>query len=111
MKKDYEMPAAVAHEAKSADWWRGCVIYQIYPRSFQDTTGDGIGDLKGIAQRLPYVATLGFPSSQIDPRHTYAARAEIRDPDGRLRFLTDTRYPVLTQGADTSVEIVMVAAR
>lgn len=59
----------------------------------------------------PYVATLGFPSSQIDPRHTYAARAEIRDPDGRLRFVTDTRYPVLTQGAGASVEIVMVAAR
>ena len=41
------------------DWWRGAVIYQIYPRSYQDTTGDGMGDLMGIAQRLPYVASLG----------------------------------------------------
>ena len=41
------------------DWWRGAVIYQIYPRSFQDTNGDGIGDLKGIAERLGHVAALG----------------------------------------------------
>ena len=34
------------------DWWRGAVIYQIYPRSYQDTNGDGIGDLRGIAERL-----------------------------------------------------------
>ena len=41
------------------DWWRGAVIYQIYPRSFQDTNGDGIGDLKGITERLAHVASLG----------------------------------------------------
>ena len=45
--------------ATAIDWWKGGVIYQIYPRSFQDTTGDGIGDLAGITQRLPYVASLG----------------------------------------------------
>ncbi|MEP0565415.1 MAG: alpha-amylase family glycosyl hydrolase [Paracoccaceae bacterium] len=44
---------------KDADWWRGAVIYQIYPRSFQDSNGDGIGDLRGIVQRLPYIASLG----------------------------------------------------
>ena len=38
------------------DWWRGAVIYQIYPRSFQDSNGDGIGDLRGITDRLPHVA-------------------------------------------------------
>ena len=59
----------------------------------------------------PYTVTLGFPSSQIDPRHTYAARAEIRDPEGRLRFVTDTRHAVLTNGAPADVDIVMVAAR
>ncbi|MBN8552851.1 MAG: YbaY family lipoprotein [Caulobacterales bacterium] len=56
----------------------------------------------------PYVVTLGVPASQIDPRMTYAARAEIRSPDGRLRFTTDTRHQVLTRGAPASVEIVMV---
>ena len=40
----------------AADWWRGAVIYQVYPRSFQDTTGDGIGDLRGITRRLPHIA-------------------------------------------------------
>ena len=42
---------AVATDAPLA-WWRGAVIYQIYPRSFRDTNGDGIGDLAGIAERL-----------------------------------------------------------
>jgi len=45
--------------AGDPDWWRGAVLYQIYPRSFQDSNGDGIGDFKGIVQRLPYVASLG----------------------------------------------------
>src|SRR3954453_3627837 len=40
-------------------WWRGAVIYQIYPRSFLDTNGDGVGDLPGIIERLDYVASLG----------------------------------------------------
>ena len=59
----------------------------------------------------PYQATLGFPRSQIDPRHTYAVRAEIRDPSGALRFTTDTRHAVLTHGAPATADIVMVAVR
>jgi oligo-1,6-glucosidase/alpha-glucosidase len=42
------------------DWWKDSVVYQIYPRSFQDTNGDGIGDLKGVLERLPYLAHLGI---------------------------------------------------
>ncbi|OHV85892.1 alpha-amylase family glycosyl hydrolase [Ensifer sp. LCM 4579] len=49
------------------DWWRGAVIYQIYPRSFQDTNGDGIGDLRGITARLPHVAALGADAIWISP--------------------------------------------
>ena len=41
----------------AAPWWRHGVIYQIYPRSFQDTTGDGVGDLAGVERRLDYVAS------------------------------------------------------
>ncbi|MER8643600.1 alpha-glucosidase family protein [Mesorhizobium sp. M1252] len=52
---------------QSADWWRGCVIYQIYPRSFQDTTGDGSGDLSGITSRLAYVASLGVDAVWLSP--------------------------------------------
>jgi len=54
--------------AKSPDaWWRNGVIYQIYPRSFQDANGDGIGDLTGIRQRLGYVAALGVDAIWISP--------------------------------------------
>ena len=49
------------------DWWRGAVIYQIYPRSFQDSNGDGIGDLSGIIHRLPHVADLGVDAIWISP--------------------------------------------
>jgi alpha-glucosidase len=52
------------------DCWKGGVIYQIYPRSLQDTTGDGIGDLPGITQRLPYVASLGGDAVWISPFFT-----------------------------------------
>lgn len=52
------------------DWWRGAVIYQIYPRSFQDSNGDGIGDLKGITQRLDYIADLGADAIWISPFFT-----------------------------------------
>ena len=48
-------------------WWRGAVIYQIYPRSFLDTNGDGIGDLPGIIRRLDYVAKLGVDAIWIAP--------------------------------------------
>ncbi|MEM1387574.1 MAG: alpha-amylase family glycosyl hydrolase [Pseudomonadota bacterium] len=53
--------------ATDTDWWRGAVIYQIYPRSFQDSNGDGIGDLPGIVTRLPYVAALGADAIWISP--------------------------------------------
>lgn len=49
------------------DWWRGAVIYQVYPRSFQDSDGDGVGDLPGITRRLPYIASLGVDAVWIAP--------------------------------------------
>jgi alpha-glucosidase len=64
-----------AHAAKSATWWKNAVIYEIYPRSFQDSNGDGIGDLNGITSRLDYLEKLGvdaiwltpiYPSPQVD---------------------------------------------
>lgn len=56
--------------AKDPDWWRGAVIYQIYPRSFQDSTGDGIGDLNGISERLDHVANLGADAIWLSPFFT-----------------------------------------
>ncbi|MFK7866689.1 MAG: alpha-amylase family glycosyl hydrolase, partial [Alphaproteobacteria bacterium] len=48
-------------------WWRGGVVYQIYPRSYQDHNGDGVGDLAGIIKRLPYIADLGVDAIWISP--------------------------------------------
>jgi alpha-glucosidase len=57
-------------EGRPGEWWRGAAIYQIYPRSFQDTNGDGIGDLPGITARLPYLADLGLDAIWISPFFT-----------------------------------------
>ncbi len=48
-------------------WWQSAVVYQIYPRSFQDSNGDGVGDLPGIAARLPYLAELGVDALWLSP--------------------------------------------
>jgi alpha-glucosidase len=48
-------------------WWRKGVFYQIYPRSFQDSNGDGVGDLKGIVHRLPYLRALGVDAIWLSP--------------------------------------------
>jgi alpha-glucosidase len=67
--------AVPASAAPPDPWWRNAVIYEIYPRSFQDSSGDGIGDLNGITQRLDYLESLGvdaiwiapcYPSPQVD---------------------------------------------
>lgn len=49
------------------EWWRGAVIYQIYPRSYLDTNGDGVGDLAGITQKMNYIAALGVDAIWISP--------------------------------------------
>ncbi|MGB8817754.1 MAG: alpha-glucosidase family protein [Rhizobiaceae bacterium] len=55
---------------KNAEWWRGATLYQIYPRSFQDTNADGIGDLSGIRQRLDEVKSLGVDGIWVSPFFT-----------------------------------------
>lgn len=65
-----QMDVPMSHPQVDRDWWRGAVIYQIYPRSFQDSSGDGIGDLAGIRRRLPYVASLGVDAIWISPFFT-----------------------------------------
>lgn len=48
-------------------WWKEAIIYQLYPRSFQDSNGDGVGDLKGITQRLDYLQSLGIDAIWLNP--------------------------------------------
>lgn len=59
--------SALARIAPSPHWWQGAVIYEIYPRSFQDSNGDGIGDLNGITNRLQYLQDLGVDAIWITP--------------------------------------------
>ena len=49
------------------DWWKNSVVYQIYPRSFKDSNGDGFGDLKGIIEKLPYLQNLGIDVIWLSP--------------------------------------------
>ena len=52
------------------DWWKKAVIYQIYPRSYFDTSGNGIGDLKGVIQKLDYISGLGVDAIWLSPFFT-----------------------------------------
>lgn len=86
--------------AKNPQWWRGASIYQIYPRSFQDSNGDGIGDLKGIIERLPYVADLGVDAVWLSPFFTSPMKdfgydvADYCDVDPMFGTLDDFKHLV-----------------
>ena len=67
---DVEAGRAAMHRAgmtMNNAWWQRAVIYQVYPRSFQDSNGDGVGDLNGIAQRLEHLVRLGIDAVWISP--------------------------------------------
>lgn len=79
----------------TAEWWRGAAIYQIYPRSFADSDGNGIGDLPGITGRLDYVASLGVDGIWLSPFFTSPMRdfgydvSDYRDVDPVFGTLAD----------------------
>ena len=90
------VPAATADApGSSPEWWRGASIYQIYPRSFQDTNGDGVGDLPGITAHLPYVADLGVDAIWVSPFFTSPMKdfgydvSNYRDVDPTFGTLAD----------------------
>ena len=57
----------MSNTSNSTDWWKEAVIYQIYPRSFKDSNGDGIGDLQGIISKLDYIKNLGVDAVWLNP--------------------------------------------
>jgi alpha-glucosidase len=62
-----DLLCSVPQSQPALEWWRGATIYQIYPRSFMDSNGDGVGDLPGITSRLEHVASLGVDAIWISP--------------------------------------------
>src|SRR5260221_13273283 len=61
------IPRAPGARPQHLDWWRDAVIYQVYPRSFADGNGDGVGDLAGIRAHLDYLAWLGIDAIWLNP--------------------------------------------
>ena len=78
-----------------ADWWRDAVVYQVYPRSFADANGDGIGDLRGIISKVPYLSELGVDAIWISPFYPSALADggydvdDYRDIDPRIGTLAE----------------------
>ena len=52
------------------DWWKQAVVYQIYPRSFKDVNGDGLGDIAGVTEKMDYLKNLGAWTPSGSPRST-----------------------------------------
>jgi alpha-glucosidase len=98
--------------AASAKWWQNAVIYEIYPRSFQDSNGDGVGDLNGITQRLDYLQGLGvdaiwiapmFPSPQVDFGYDVA---DYENVDAQYGTLVDFDR-LLSQARKRNIRIIL----
>ncbi len=81
--------------AAGTEWWRRAVVYQIYPRSFADSDGDGVGDLRGIISRVPYLARLGIDAVWLSPFYPSALADggydvdDYRNVDPQLGTLAD----------------------
>ena len=81
--------------AAARDWWRGAVFYQVYPLSFHDSNGDGLGDIPGLIERLPYLADLGVDAIWLSPVFASPLRdfgydvSDYRAIDGRFGTLAD----------------------
>ncbi|MFF0227933.1 glycoside hydrolase family 13 protein [Streptomyces sp. NPDC004629] len=81
--------------SKNPDWWRQAVIYQVYPRSFADADGDGLGDIRGITERLTHLSALGVDALWLSPFYPSELAdggydvADYRDVDPRLGTLDD----------------------
>ena len=107
-----QIDIAADQSAVSAAWWRSAVIYQIYPRSFADANGDGVGDLHGVRARLPYLADLGvdaiwlspfYPSPQADAGYDVS---DYRDVDPVFGTLDDAKA-LIRESHDCGLRIVI----
>jgi alpha-glucosidase len=107
--------AAPAADASARDWWRDAVIYQVYPRSFADGNGDGMGDLPGVTARLPYLRDLGvdavwlspfYASPQADAGYDVADYREVDPMFGDLNDADDLVRTAHALGLRVIVDLV-----
>ncbi|GAA2173767.1 glycoside hydrolase family 13 protein [Agrococcus versicolor] len=95
-----------------AEWWRTAVIYQVYPRSFADASGDGVGDLAGIADRLPHLQALGVDAVWLSPFYRSPQHdggydvADYRDVDPLFGTLADADR-LLAEAHDLGLKVVV----
>src|SRR6201997_5474623 len=99
-------------QSNEENWWKNAVIYEIYPRSFQDSNGDGIGDLPGITSRLGYLQALGidaiwlspiYPSPQVDFGYDISDYTAIDPQYGTLADFDN----LVAQGKDHNIGVIM----
>ncbi|WP_025272595.1 glycoside hydrolase family 13 protein [Haloglycomyces albus] len=93
-------------------WWQDTVIYQVYPRSFKDGNDDGMGDLPGVTERMPYLAALGVNAIWLSPFYTSPQNdagydvADYRDIDPRFGTLADFDH-MLKTAHDNDIRIIV----
>ena len=96
-------------------WWKDAVIYHIYPRSFYDGNGDGVGDLRGIKERLPYIRRLGadaiwmgpvFTSPQVDNGYDIADYRDIDQLFGTIEEMEELIESAHQEGIRVLLDLV-----
>ncbi len=106
--------AAAPHAADP--WWKRAVIYEVYPRSFADSNGDGVGDLNGITARLPYLQRLGvdaiwltptYPSPQVDFGYDIADFRAVDPQYGAMADLDRLIAQARTRGVRVIMDLVL----
>ena len=109
---DVQASTSATDSSVNAAWWRNAVIYQIYPRSFADANGDGIGDLNGVRSKLAYLAALGvdaiwlspfYPSPQADFGYDVA---DYRDVDPVYGTLDDAQA-LIREAHDHNLRVIV----
>ena len=99
-------------EKKNQPWWKDAVVYQIYPKSFQDSNGDGIGDIQGIISRLDYLADLGIDAVWISPMYCSPQDdngydiSDYQDIDPMFGTLADMEE-LITEAKKRNIRIIM----
>lgn len=94
------------------EWWRDAVVYQVYPRSFADSNGDGMGDIPGITSKLPYLKELGIDAIWLSPFYTSPQKdagydvANYIDVDPRFGSLADAD-DLITKAHELGIKVIV----